>query len=56
MVVYRYTLKDKDLPRDRNTVYCLVTEQKKNVILEIENFISTTEMLEHDRKQKEIVN
>lgn len=49
--VYRYTLKDKALPKNRNIVYCLVTEERKDVVLEIENFISTAQMLEHDRKQ-----
>ena len=50
MVVYRYILKDKSLPPDRNTVYCLITEQKKDIVFEIDNFISTTEMLEHDKR------
>lgn len=31
MVVYRYALKDKKLPKDRNTVYCLITEEKKGL-------------------------
>lgn len=54
-MVYRYTLKDKALPGDRNIVYSLITDQKKDLTLEIESFASTREMLEHDQNKNQDV-